>query len=625
MPDRYSAPKPLRVKPGGSGKVKHFTAPLKGLSLSSKLTSGDPLTAPILDNWVIEENSIKCRPGTALTHDFYPTGTRYPIEHLIQYTGSPNVLAAATAGTVKLLSGALVHSGFTSNDWHCTFFSNLGDKDYTVMVNGADGVWSWDGGTTADPAPITTATLSNTNPARVTVAFADIGKFYNGMVVTISAISDSNMQAAAGEHVVSLVNNPANTFTLQGVDCHLGTAPETVTVDIPGSMYKETVTASPNSPYVSPNLFHVVCNHQNRLFFADASNHAFYYLPLQQKGGQVEAYPLNAVFRSGGHIVTMCTWTLDGGAGMDDALVIFTSNGEAVIFSGIDPSSPDTWNMIGIFHFDAPMSKHSVVNYGGDLFVMISTGLVPMSTMMKSESERLGKADQNVLSAFTELTGPYRTAFGWSLTLDHTTGRMICNLPIGSGVGYKQMVRFMPNPIWASWSGIPARCWGWSDNRLYFGSSDGKVYEMSAATQVDAPIDAAGGDRPITVDVQLAWTDFGTPALKHFKMIRTFSKSSGAPVQHVDISVDYNDRQPINTPEVSITGAPAPEWNVARWDEDDGDDGWYWLQPSLRRAGWSGVGTLGTVGAVRLTAPISFCDFAISGFDVIYEPGSLWG
>ncbi len=38
------------------------------------------------------------------------------------------------------------------------------------MVNGADGVWSWDGGlVSTDPAPVTVTNLSKTNPAVCTV------------------------------------------------------------------------------------------------------------------------------------------------------------------------------------------------------------------------------------------------------------------------------------------------------------------------------------------------------------------------------------------------------------------------------------------------------------------------
>ena len=53
------------------------------------------------------------------------------------------------------------------------------------------------------------------------------------------------------------------------------------------------------------------------------------------------------MFRRGGYIKAMASWTLDGGAGMEDQLVLFSSNGEAVIYGGTDPDSG--FSLTGIF------------------------------------------------------------------------------------------------------------------------------------------------------------------------------------------------------------------------------------------------------------------------------------
>src|SRR5688572_10217416 len=142
----FIKPAPLLAKGRIASAVKHVSAPLKGLSLSSKLVTGDPLTATVLDNWQVEENQIKCRPGTRLVRTL-PDAT--PVEQLVPYYGQPNRMAAANAGKLTLLDGTVIESGFTGNDWSWTSFTNLSDTDYTVMVNGIDGVWSWNGGSAA--------------------------------------------------------------------------------------------------------------------------------------------------------------------------------------------------------------------------------------------------------------------------------------------------------------------------------------------------------------------------------------------------------------------------------------------------------------------------------------------
>ena len=135
LPTRYmTQAKPVQIKKQVA-QLQHVQAPLKGLSLDAKLTAGDPLLAPILDNFIVEEDRITCRAGTKLmmTH---PDGK--PIFCLVPHYGAPGQLAAATNGKLANIStGASIKEGFASDDWHWTSFSNLSDTDYTVMVNGA--------------------------------------------------------------------------------------------------------------------------------------------------------------------------------------------------------------------------------------------------------------------------------------------------------------------------------------------------------------------------------------------------------------------------------------------------------------------------------------------------------
>jgi hypothetical protein len=599
----------MKVKKQVAG-LKHLSAPLKGLSLSSKLTVADPLTAPILDNFVVEENQIKCRPGSRLNTTFdSPT----PVWCLIPYHGGLNKLAAAVNNEIRLLDKTLVKGGFTSNDWHWTSFSNLAANEYTVLVNGADGVWSWDGGNTSTaPAAVAVSILSDGNPAVCTVAAADISKFTNGMVVTIAGGVGPGMTNANGQRVITAVGSPANTFTLVGVDTTAAAANQTtgVTATPPGTgIVKEVVTAPSYAPYIVPNQFNIVVSHMNRLFFADTSNLAIYYLPLQQKSGEVTELPLNAVFRRGGSIRAMYTWTRDGGAGLDDMLCIFSTNGEVVIYSGVDPDSDFT--LVGIFRFDSPMSKHSIANFGGDLYCLISSGLVAMSTLLQAETEQLGQVDKNIFSFFAKHTLPFHHVQGWSVMLIPNSGRMICNIPMGSANSYRQAVRFMPNPVWATWSSIPSRCWAWLDGRVWFGSDDGKVYEGSPDYFND-------NGRPIRVDVQPAWYAYGSAGVKQFKMVLPYIISDGTPKPYLDFRVDYDETPPVNQPDATTADLGAT-WDLAVWDVD------YWAGKQRVWNNWQGVAALGRVGAPRLVADILNCQFAIAGFDVLYETGGVFG
>lgn len=608
-PTRSSRPGAVAQVKKHVSDIEHIIVPLKGIDISTQKTAGKPLTGPVLDNFVIAEDRCLARPGL-FKHATLP-GAK-PIETIVPYFGVPIDKVMASDNKLYQQDGTVLHAGFTSNDWSWTSFANLGVQDYTLMANGTDGVWSWDGGNTVPGPTVALTKLDKTNPAVCTVAAADISKFSNGMTVFIAGAVGTGMTAANGAHVISSVNVPVNTFTLTGVNCSTGAAAQTtgLTAYSVGSIVKEVITLTASgTAWFNQDRIHIVMTHQNRVWFADRDNLTVYYLPIQSKSGACEQLPLNAYFKKGGTVRALYTWSIDGGAGMEDKLVIFSSHNEAAIFSGTDPDSD--YKLEGVYRFDSPMSKHACINYGGELYVLISTGLVPMSTLMRAESEQLGQSDKGVVSAFTPISERYRDRNGWSVLLDHSSGRMICNMPLGAPNRYKQMVRKMPTTFWSSWSGLPSRSWQWLEDKLWIGSDDGVLYEMNPDYLSDA-------GKPIRVDMQSAWSNFKTPAYKDFKLIRAYITTDGEPRPFLDVKADYDTSPPINQPDASFNPTGA-EWDTATWDVD------YWAGGLKTRAGWNGVASAGNVGAPRLVAFISNCTFAVSGFDIVYETGSILG
>ena len=499
-----------------AARVQHFSAPLKGLSRFAELNETDPLLASILTNWVVEEDRITVRPGYRKLGQITP---ERPISTMIPYYGEPNRLAAAAGDTIYDLAGEPILGGFGSDDWSWASFANLSDTDYTLMVNGTNGLWSWDG----------------------------------------------------------------YTFTA------------------------ESITVPAGETWIDPSLFDKILVHMNRVWFADNQNLAVYYLPLEQKSGDLELFPLSAIFKRGGVVRGIYTWTVDGGVGMDDALAIFTSNGEVAIYSGVDPESD--FQLVGVFRFDAPMSKDSIINFGGDLYAMISTGFVPMTTLIRAETEQLGKSDLNVMKEFETLSKSHRDLYGWQVMLNHHTNFAICNMPTGNGQ-YQQMIRKMPGQVWVKWTDIPARCWGWLNSQTYFGSETGGIYLGGSEYLND---DGAA----INADVRFAWSGFKSVSKKSFKLMRLYSITDGLPRPFMDMEVDYSNEPPTNQPEVTAGPSGGADWDVADWDASD------WALVTQPRQNWQGVTGLGRVGAARIRVSVTGCTFSLTGVDVLFELGGL--
>jgi hypothetical protein len=171
----------------------------------------------------------------------------------------------------------------------------------------------------------------------------------------------------------------------------------------------------------------------------------------------------------------------------------------------------------------------------------------------------------------------------------------------------------MPKPVWMTWEKIPARSWVWVGDSLYFGDDSGHIYEMHPRYQSDL---GPGYNNPILVDVQMAWSQYKTPGIKHFKMVRPYLLTDGDPRPQLDMKVDYDSSVPLNTPDISFA-QPGATWDVSDWDAD------YWAIGGERAVSfWQGVGALGRVGGPRLRAQVMGCSFGLAGWDVLYESGA---
>ena len=197
IPARRLVPQPAKIK-GTVSQIKRVETPIKGLSLLGKASEGDPQTATILTNWIVKEDRVCVRPGSKLFTDLYPSpAARHPVVALMPFLAAPMHMLAASAGNILRLSTGsftLVRGGFTSDDWHWSMFADLGQQKWLIMVNGADGVWSYDGGTTPDPVAVAVTAITAANPTVLTVAAGDIAKFHDGQTVVV---------AGAGRLVVS--------------------------------------------------------------------------------------------------------------------------------------------------------------------------------------------------------------------------------------------------------------------------------------------------------------------------------------------------------------------------------------------------------------------------------------
>ena len=188
-------------------------------------------------------------------------------------------------------------------------------------------------------------------------------------------------------------------------------------------------------------------------------------------GGAAQELDLSAVAKWGGSLVSLGTWTIDAGYGVDDNLVFITDKGEIIVYRGTDPSSASTWALIGVWQIGAPLSKRCMMKYGGDLLVLTLDGLFPLASALQSS-----RLDPNVAlsdkiqGAFATAAQNYKSNFGWGMVYNALNNALVVNIPVATG----SQEQFVMNNITKSW----CRFTDWNANtfnilndELYFGGN----------------------------------------------------------------------------------------------------------------------------------------------------------
>lgn len=144
-----------------------------------------------------------------------------------------------------------------------------------------------------------------------------------------------------------------------------------------------------------------VHSHRTRLWFYNGTTKplSVFYLPAGAITGAVTEFNLGLVASRGGRIVSMRTWAMDGGdGGMDDVAVFYTSEGQVIVYSGTDPASSSTWQLVGVFQIGKPASRYGrsttdsewgnykdsfAMKYGADVLFLCEDGLTSATRVIR--------------------------------------------------------------------------------------------------------------------------------------------------------------------------------------------------------------------------------------------------
>jgi hypothetical protein len=372
--------------------------------------------------------------------------------------------------------------------------------------------------------------------------------------------------------------------------------------------YNGTTFTTPTVNSVDSATFVHVTLFKNRLFFAQKNSLKVFYLPVNSIGGQASELDLGAVFQHGGSVMAVYNWSIDAGDGVDDKFVVITTNGEIAVYAGTDPSSVNTWSLVGVFYVGAPISRRCGVKYAGDLILNTLEGVFPLSSALLSATvNRQNAITDKIQNSVSLAAGAYINNFGWQVCLYPDNNMLILNIPAGNGANF-QYVQNTITGAWTKFTGWNASVWLSVKDGLFYGDSN------SVQKAWEGHLDNLS---VITADVLPSFQYYGSLANnKYFTMVKPYLMSTGAPSILYGLNADFVEADPEG--EFNYEPPTGMVWGSMYW----GQMKW---GGSVQRisGGWHTVGVVANAAALRLKVQNNGSDTRFMNWSVVYQPGGL--
>jgi hypothetical protein len=298
----------------------------------------------------------------------------------------------------------------------------------------------------------------------------------------LKAGSVNKMIAAASGNIYNVTSSGAATLLKSGFssnqwqgtvfNAQLGLVNGTDTPQVYDGTSVTNMTVSGPSDVTALNY---ILTFKHRTYFCLNASQSFWYSALDTLGGALTEFPLGKVGNFGGTLVAIQTLTKDGGSGQDDFICFFMSTGEIIIYQGTAPGSD--FVLIGIFKTGRPVSNRAIVKFGPDILFVTNEGYLTVSSLLPlSYGKDNNEINKYIKGAASAAVSAYSTSFGWQVVLSPSDSILLVNVPQTNNT-FVQHVLNVNTLSWCRFTNMNARCWCVFGNTLYFGSTNGTIYQ----------------------------------------------------------------------------------------------------------------------------------------------------
>lgn len=347
---------------------------------------------------------------------------------------------------------------------------------------------------------------------------------------------------------------------------------------------------------------------KNRIWFIQKDSLDIWYLPVASIAGAATKFPLGGLFTRGGYLMSMATWTIDGGSGVDDFAVFATSEGEIAVYQGTDPASPTTWALTGVYFIGEPIGRRCFTKYGGDLLYLCKQGLFPLSKALQTASiDRTTALSDKINSAFSSAASDFGSNIGWQAVVFPSPNMVLVNIPAYIGTASYQYVMNSMNQSWCRFLDWNASCFFVWNSRLFYGTEN-SVVEAWTGTSDDGNF--------ITGTALTAYSYLGAVGTnKHFKLIRPMLQVSSSYDLYIGVDIDFEDS--LDYTVVSSSTGGGSLWDVAVWDVS------MWSSGATISKYWNSLTVNdGYAVAAKIQIRTSLSTISWASTDFMYEQGA---
>jgi hypothetical protein len=369
------------------------------------------------------------------------------------------------------------------------------------------------------------------------------------------------------------------------------------------------ITGVTTTKLVHVNVF------KRRLWFVEVDSMRVWYLPVDSIGGAAQSIDFSPIFKLGGYLMAMATWTIDNAQGVQEYAVFITSEGEIAVYEGYDPSTISTWNLVAVFRIGRPVGRRCFEKVGADLILVCSDGAVPLSKAMLTDRAQPEDALSNkIVNLVNSDVASYGSNFGWDIKLFPLGNKLIINVPQTTNNTQYQYVMNTITGAWCRFTAWNANCFAVMRDVLYFGGNLGASANTGYVAKADTGFSDNGGY--IFGEAKTAFQYFGAPGrLKRWTMVRPTFLTSGTFTPAMRMDVNFEDVQPTETG--TFSGDSGVLWNTTLWNTAP------WGSPLSIKNNWQGISGMGYEGALHMRVVNNLTSVQWMSIDYVYEMGAI--